>query len=227
VGVLLVATAAAEPIRFSRLGLAALFAAAVFSLATNLALLRDGAAHFRNDYSSPARAQFAMLELARGRVDPGFDPAAAVPPSVSPVSSPAGTYFAVVDRYGSPAYSLSELGRQAEGVRQDADRILASALDLQLEASPSGRPAEGCRELRGTAGGEAIGFEFPPGGASLRVRAAAPTPVTMGRFAESPSVQLGSLSPFETATLAIPPDSAPNPWRASVGGARSVRVCAP
>ena len=227
VGVLLVATAAAGGIRFSRLGLAALFAAAAISLATNLALLRDGAARFRNDYSSPARAQFAMLELARGHVDPGFDPAGAVPPDVSPVSSPAATYFAVVDRYGSPAYSLSELERQADGVRQDGDRILASALGLHLEASASGGPAKRCRDYRSTGAGEAIVFELPAGGASLHVRAAGPSPVAVGRFADTTSVELGSVSPGETATLAIPSDSAPNPWRASVGGARSVKVCGP
>jgi hypothetical protein len=224
IGVLLVATDAARSIRFSTLGIAALFAAAAFSLATNIALLRDAAAHFRNDYAAPARAQFAMLELARDTVDPAFDPAAAVPPDVSPVSSPAGTYFEVVDRYGSPAFSLRELERQSESVRQDADRILASAHGVGLAPGRS-RPTGECRRLAGDPPGGAVGFELPPGGARLRVQSASPAPVTLGRFATVPSIELGTLSPGETATLAIPPDASSRPWRASVAGTRSVTVC--
>jgi hypothetical protein len=225
IGVLLVATDAARSVRFSILGLAVLFAAAAFSLATNIALLRDAAAHFRDDYSAPARAQFAMLELARDTVDPAFDPASAVPPDVSPVSSPAGTYLEVVDRYGSPAFSLAELQRQSDSVRQDADRILASALGVGLTPGPARTEGE-CRRLRSAAPDGAVGIELPPDGARLRVQGTSPATVTLGRFATVPSVELGRVSPGRTATLSIPPDSAPNRWRASVGGARSVTVCA-
>ncbi len=44
------------------------------SVATNLALLRDGAAWFRNEYSAPTRALFTSLDLASGRVNPHFIP---------------------------------------------------------------------------------------------------------------------------------------------------------
>ena len=222
VGVLLVATAAADRIRFSRLGLAVLFIAAGLCIATNVALLRDGAAQTREVRSSPTGAYFAALELARGHVDPNF---AVVPREVSPVPSPAATYFGVVDRYGSPAPSLSELERQGEDVRQGADRILASALGLRLEASSS-RPDGGCRRLRAEQPGAPVGFELPRGGASLRVRAAGPAAVSLGRFATRPSVEAGELSPGERATLRIPSDSSLKPWRAAVAGARSVEMCA-
>jgi hypothetical protein len=141
------------------------------------------------------------------------------------VPSPAATYFGVVDRYGSPAPSLSELERQGEDVRQGADRILASALGLRLEASSS-RPDGGCRRLRAEQPGAPVGFELPRGGASLRVRAAGPAAVSLGRFATLESVEAGELSPGERATLRIPSDSSPRPWRASVAGASSVEVCA-
>jgi hypothetical protein len=225
VGVLLTTTATASGIRFSRLGLGALFAATAVSLATNLALLRDGAALFR-DYSSRTRAQLAMLELARDRVDPYFD-ADEVGANIPPNSPDAGAYLAGVDRYGSPAFPLAEVARQSDSVRQAADQVLASALELQLVPSHSGaRSGEACRHIRSSEAGEPITFEVPTGGARMRVRAAAPASVAVGRFATSQSAELGDLSPGEQATLRIPPDSSPTPWRASATDARSVTVCA-
>jgi hypothetical protein len=225
VGVLLVATDAARGFRFSRRGLAFVFIAAALSLATNIALLRDGASWFRETQSSRIGTQFAMLELARDRVDPNFDPVAMLPPDARVSMEPA-TYFAAIDQYGSPAPSLSEIERFDEDVRQGADLILTSALGLRLEASSSRRPDGACRRLEAEQPGAPLGFELPRGGASLRVQVAGPAAVTLGRFATSPSVELGDLSPGERATLRIPSDSSLKPWRAAVAGARSVEMCA-
>ena len=221
VAVLLVATDAARASRFSRFGLAALFIAALLSVATNVALLRDGAAWFRDVQSGRIGAQFAMLELARDRVNPGFDPVGIVPELVS---VRAAEYFATIDRYGSPAPSVAELERQNEDIRESADQILARALALRLEASSS-RPDGGCRQLNAVQTEAPLGLELPRGGASLRVQAPGPAAVTLGRFGELPSVEFGSLSPRQTATLRIPPDASPRPWRAGVAGASSVEVC--
>ena len=223
VGVLLVAAAAATRIRFSKLGLVALFAAAAVSLATNLAVLRDGAGAFRNDYSPKAGAQFAMLELARDQVDPGFDPEAALP-DVSPVGANAAFYFSVVDEFGSPAFTLAQLEAQPEGIREFSDQVLASALALRLEGPSSSPPAEECVTL--PAGPtRTIAFDVPSGGATLRVSGAGLAALTLGRFADVPSAEVGSLSPGGTAALRIPPDDSPTPWRATIAGAQSAIVC--
>jgi len=221
VAVLLVATDAARASRFSRAGLAALFIAALLSVATNLALLRDGAAWFRDLQSGRIGAEFAMLELARDRVDPGFDPVGIVPELVS---VRAAEYFATIDRYGSPAPSLAELERQGEDARESADQILARALALRLEAS-SPRANGRCRRLNAVEAEAPAGFELPRGGAMLRVQAPGPAALTFGRFGDLPSAELGSLSPRQPATLRIPPDASPRPWRAAVAGASSVEVC--
>jgi hypothetical protein len=222
VGVLLVATAAAQGLRFSRLGVLALFIGVVFSLATNIALMADGAAQTRNHRSPRARAYFTALELARGRVNPDFK---LVPEQATRVESPAPTYFEAADRYGSLALSLAELQQQREDVRQYADGVLVGAFGLRPEASSS-RPKGGCLRL-GTAQAAAPGgFELPRGGASLRVRGPSPADLTLGRFGDLPAVELGSLSPRQPATLRIPPDASPRPWRAAVAGASSVEVCA-
>jgi hypothetical protein len=219
VAVLLVGVAAVPSIRFSKRRLAILFAAAALCLGANLALLRDGGGVFR-DYSAGVQSQLAVLELARDRVDPNFDP-----PEVSLVTAPASAYFAVLDRYGSAAYSLAELERQSEVVREAADRALSDELELRLEASRAGAPPGRCETVAPDAPGAAIAFELPRGGATLRVRGAAPATLTLGRFADLPSAELGSLSPGEFATLRIPPDASPSAWFASVAGARSLTVC--
>jgi hypothetical protein len=223
ISVLLLAVGAATPIRFSKLGLIALFGACAVSLATNLAQLRDGAGPFRTGYSIAVRAELAMLELARDHVRPGSQ----VDFPEFNLSVPAERYLTAVDRYGSPAFPLPELERQGEGVRQRADQSLASLLDLRLEEAPAGRPADGCRRVRSGTPAGPIELELPPGGATFRAAEGGPAPVTVGRFADSASVDLGRLSPGERATLEIPPDTSARSWRATVGGASSIQVCEP
>ena len=225
VGALLVATAAARGVRFSKLGLAALFGACAISLATNVALLRDGGAFFRSSYSIPLRSQLTVLELARGHVDPGFAGVKVL--GTFGNVAPAGPYLEAVDRYGSLGLSLAELERQSATVREDADQVLASALELRLRPSPSPEAAGRCRRFRAGSQDSPAAFELPVGGATIRARATAPGKVAVGRFASAPTAEVGSLSPGETATLRIPPDSSPSPWHASVAGAKSVQVCAP
>jgi hypothetical protein len=219
VGVLLVATDAARGTRFSKLGLAALFAACAISLATNVALLRDAGRSFR-DSSTEARAQFGALELARGHVDPEFAGITAL--GVFKSVAPAGPYFDVLDEYGTLGLSLAELESQSESVRQGADRVLADALELRLEPS-SARPAGECQRAVSTELG--IIFELPAGGASISTAGGESAAVRLGRFG-APSVEMGSLPPDAAAKLRIPPDSSPKPWVAVVTGARSAEMCA-
>jgi hypothetical protein len=225
VGVLLVAAAAASGTRFSRAGVAILFAVSTVSLATNLLLLRGGASEFRNAYSAPLRANLAMVELARGQVAPGFDPSAGV--RALSVSSPsAAEYLAASDRYGSLAFSLPELAAEPELIRQRADQTLARALGIGLEPSRSRPAVRRCEVIRSASPGEPIVFPLPPGGATLTTRGEAPGELTVGRFATVPRVHVGVLQPGGGAMLRIPTDSSPAPWRASVTGPSALEACA-
>ena len=219
VGVLLVGAAALPPMRFSKRGLAILFAAAALSLGANLAFLGDGGTVYR-DFAAKLRSQLAVLELARDHVDPNFDP-----PEADLVFEPASAYFGVVDRYGSAAYSLPELEKQSEDVREEADRALTSELELRLEPAEVGAVSRSCNTVRSEAPGAAIGVFLPLGGASLTAEGTAPATVTLGRFG-LPTAEVGSLSPGVAAMLRIPPDASPKGWLSSVAGARSVEVCA-
>ena len=222
--VLLVATDAMRGIRFSRRGLALLFGIAAIGVATNVVLLREGSA-FTRDYSAAVRADLAAVELARDRVDPDFRPLQHAPLGQF-FTTTAGEYFVAADRYGSPAFSPSELERAGEGAREQADRTLADALRLRLRPSPGGPAGSACRRPGGQRPGAPIEFELPVDGAELTARAAGPAPLTVGRFADLPSVDLGALRPGRRERLAIPADAEERPWRASVRGATSVRVCA-
>ncbi len=73
--VLLVAAALIGRTRPSNSVAIGLLLIAAVGLATNLALLRDGAEYFRNEFSAPARAQFTMLDLARRSGRRGLRPA--------------------------------------------------------------------------------------------------------------------------------------------------------
>jgi hypothetical protein len=223
VAVLLVATDAARSVRFSRLALAALFAACALSLATNIALLREGASFIRG-YSAVIRADLAMAELAGDRADPSFEPLRDAPFGGF-FSTPISTYLAVVDEFGSVGFTPSELEEQNEPVREGADRVLADAFRLRLTTPSTPPRVESCRMARPARPGGPIVTELPAGGGALRARGGAPATVSVGRFGTAPSVDVGAVAPGETAVLRIPTDSAPEPWRAAVIGANSVEVC--
>jgi hypothetical protein len=225
VGVLLIATAAAAGVRFTRVGLAAVVAATAISLATNVAFLRDGGRYFRSEYSAPALSAFTVIELARDRVDPGFN-TEDVLPDESPVGTTAALYLEVADRYGSPALSVSELERQPEPAREYADRLSASALGVTLEPTSAASPPRGCDTVRRPAGAATIEAPLAPGGAEIRDPRGAAAEVSLRRFADIAAVELGTVPPGAAARLRVPPDRAPDhPWTASVSGPRSIELC--
>jgi hypothetical protein len=221
--VLLVASAAVAGVRLSRRGLVVLFAVAAVALVTNLTLLRDGTAWFRNYYSPRAKAQFAMLDLGRGRVDPGYDPVYVLPEHAV-VSTPAGEYLDATARYGSPGFSVDELAEQPEEVRAVADLILVSALAIALEpATAAGTNFGDCQRIP-SAGG-AVAVELPNGGASVRMLSAAGGALSVGRFADVPSAEIGELPPGAPVTLDLPADSSSTPWRVLVATPEPLDIC--
>ena len=216
--VLLVASAAVGGIRFTRAGILALFAVTGMALATNLSLLRDGAAWFRTAYSAPTRALFTSFDLAKGTVAPNY----LAPPGDAKVLVPAGSYFAVTERYGgTPGFSPAELARQPENVRSLADRILASALRLKLQPA---MPLEGrsCRPLPRVAGTAALELH---GNETVRIRSPRGGTVALGRFSETTPISLGQLKPGVPASLRLPSDASPMPWHLKVTTKGPVDAC--
>jgi hypothetical protein len=172
------------------------------------------------------RGNLTAMEIARNTVDPaffleeefadtGFD------------HIDAASYFAAVDDFGSPAYTIAELRESSEATRFAADKVLLNALRVAVEPiAASAIPRGNCFTAQG--GRE---FDVPPGGVAIK---AGPEPVAdiqMRRFAtptgsESPPVDFETEVPSHQAVeLAIPEDLSTVPWKLQLE-AGSATVCA-
>jgi hypothetical protein len=214
--VLVVAAEALAGIRPSRAVIIALAIVAVLALGANLRRLSDGASFLRG-YSTRQRAQLTALEVARPHLRPGF----AVQEAFLAIK--ARPYLAAVDRNGSPAFTPSELAAQPEGIREAADTTLASAIGLGL-----GRPAPGlrpgnCQRFASSPTRALLFAARPPG---ILIRADVPTAVSVSRFADQPTVSLGSTPAGKPSTLRIPRDALRAPWYVGVSAnGHPVTVC--
>jgi hypothetical protein len=203
--------------------LGAVAAVGAVGLASNLVLLRDAARIYRGPYTDEVRAQLAAIDVARDHVKPDFNPSAVeVGTYLGGIGSAwdalgfvgeqgTAAYLEASLRYGSPAFSVSELERESEVVRSHVDAVLAGALELSLE--PTWRPDERrCQWVRGDAPATA---RLPTGGAYLRARNPETVDVNVRRFATGQTTPAGALS-GGWMELEIPTDRAPNPWYVSI-----------
>lgn len=190
----------------------------------NLAQARSGAVYL-NAYSDNARAQLAMLELARDRVNPEFNPAHDAKGSASILLVVgAGGYLAGVDRYGhSPAYTIDELSGRSEEVRHGADDVLVKALALRPTAPRGHAASAGCWTVRPNRDGVPTPFELPVAGVVLD--GPQPATVHVRRFADRTFVEVGDTLAGTRSELRLYPDAAARPWVGAVESAGPVRVC--
>jgi hypothetical protein len=225
VAVLLVVTDAARGLRLSHRELLGLLGAAILALGANISAARNQSGALRTE-AAQVRAQLTAIQLARDRVDPAFVPGAGPLQSITQnpnLAARAGPLLAAVDRVGSFAFSLAELERQAEPVRELADSTLAGALRLGLTPVPPPIAGQKCVRIGGRGATPLALALHPPG---VELRASIVQPVTLARFGTVPSAIVGILTPGVLATLAIPVDRATKPWRVVFPGAHPLTVCA-
>jgi hypothetical protein len=182
--------------------------------------LRDAAGGLAN-IAHKERGGLGALELARGRVNPGF----VLTEQNSGVdylgALDAGSYFSAVDAYGSPAYSPAELVTAPVSARVSADMVSAAALGIRL--APGGQAVSGaCLRLDPRT---APTFAIPTRG--ILLTASGPgTQVSLRRYASgSFPVQLGTLTPGTPELLRIPTDRSTRPWSAQLTGGAGVTTC--
>jgi hypothetical protein len=211
------------------LALAALIA---ISLPAGLAKLSDGRDLQLVDARS-SRAEYAMLELAAGRVAPDYAPSAdpavraAGPAPFVFAALDARTYFAAAERVGSLAYSLEEVRALPEPYRRGADVTLAQALAVPSSLRPAQPPVDrpACRPS-GDAPAATSAFDLPSGGLVVRPLGDGAVELSIGRFADDgPSFALGRLPPGRWTELRFPVDAAPDPWRVFTAG--PIELCPP
>lgn len=210
-GAILLLVLAAEAWRGARVSGAvvlAAFALAAVAIPANLVKLHDGR-RFLSDSATASRTEYAMLELAGAEGDPAYTPysdpeLAAIAPAPQ-LGLDAATYLDAAAAQGSIAFSLGEVESQPDQIRRLADATLAHSLGIGLE--PAAEPA-GTGECERASSGA----ELPSGGALLS-RGPSPTPIGLARFGDTAGVDLESVEPGSWATLAIPADESPTPWR--------------
>ena len=225
VGAIAVLLVGAEALRSRRyLGPVALALLAVFCVAlpAGLAKIADGREQQLVDAVS-SRTQYAMLELARERVDRGYQPQsdpvvlAAGPPPFGGLR--AGDYFPAADRIGPLGFDLDVVRALDDLYRRVADATLAQALGLSPAPAEAPERGSACRPPA------ASPVEIGAGSVYVRSTSGAATALMLGRFADAPSLEIGSLEPGRWYVLRIPADSARDRWRLAAAG--PIAICAP
>ncbi|MFL6163859.1 MAG: hypothetical protein ACJ74U_16770 [Jatrophihabitantaceae bacterium] len=233
IAVLLGAIEALRDIRLPRLAVALLAVATAASVWTGLAQLRLGARSL-TAVDTYARADFAALE--HSKPDSGYLPNRRLLPVVT-----AGGYLSAIRGLGSPAMPFDQLPSQPPGARNDADRVLRQAGNLQrAPAGPqptggtvltvgAGVPTDlsviaGCQLVRPSApaGPVALRLQLPAAGitfsspAAIRLRARRFGP-TLATYGQLPAGQVTLLRPL--------PDGVPVPWLIQLSSSAPVRLC--
>ena len=194
----------------------AIAAVVALSLAANLAIERE-AGRFLRSSSTATRADFAMIELARRHVDPGFVPSTGVLPVLEGAEAVPANLFPAFDRNGSPSYTILEVMSLDEPYREEADQVLAEALTIAPRAIAATPPGHGCRRADGRA------FPIPRGGAVLRTGEAAS--LSLRRFGDGYSVHAGMVPAHRATALTIPRDAARARWWGQLAPSEEVTLC--
>jgi hypothetical protein len=222
-GIVLMALLASElavGLRIRRSAVVLVVLAGVAAALINGTQLRNAARGLAN-IAQQQRGGLGALELARGRVNPGFE----LTQQNSGVDYlgllDAGSYFSAVDAYGSPAYSPAELVTAPPAAQVSADMVSAAALGIRL--GPGGQAVPGaCVRLDPRA---APTFPVPAQGVVLTANGPG-TQVSLRRYASASfPVQLGTIAPGTPELLRIPADRSTRPWSARLTGGGGVTAC--
>jgi hypothetical protein len=224
VGAVLAILIAADAVRKQLSGpaTATLFVLVAIALPANVdALLAGRHQDVLHADIAKSRVEFAMLDLAGERVDPGYmvsaDPRVVAVGGGLFLGLPAGAYLDAAADNGSIGFSLEEVRRQPEELRVIADAALAGALGLELRPAAPPRGARECEALAPGAG--AASAELAPGRTFLLAHGRRPVTVGLRRFASAgEGVPIARLRPGGWAAIAIPRDSAREPWRIVADG---------
>jgi len=200
-------------LRIGRPALAAIAVVAVFSVASNLDQLHDAYEGTYHPISQLEKAGLGALDIAEGTVEPGFVLSEDIV-DTGFVNVDAGSYFAAREAHGSPAYSEAEIAAAPQFVRYAADKVLFGALGIELETLPaSAVPAKGCETVPSDGAASDL-LRLPPGGIAIRAGNAPIERFEVSRFSTgSAPVLVAGIGAGEAGRLAIPRDTASEPWR--------------
>lgn len=218
--VLIVGAWLAAGLRWRRPALIALFIVAAAGVITNIAQLRAAGAFGRAE-AAQQRAYLAGVEIAGPNANPSYVPEDGPSQVRYWIGHDIGDYLKAVGSYGSIGYSPAQVRDLDEPLRKLTDQGLVQSLGLALTPSTGSAPRRGCVRL-GPEPGATPSLELAPGQAAV-LESDQATAVNAGRFADAPSVAVGTLQPDEAMTLAPPADGLADPWQ--VSSATPARAC--
>jgi hypothetical protein len=214
--VLMITAGLLDGVRFQRRLLIPALVVLAAAVVPNSVFFHEAYESYRRT-SQIERADLAALEITRPRVDPAFR-IEEEDADTGYVPLEAGPYFEARDADGLPAYTEAELAEAPEHARVPGDKVMAAALGVKLAP---GRIGKSCHPA--PIDGGALVLPLDRGGAALI--AAKPLQLALGRFSESFPVALAELRPGTWATLRIPPDLSPQPWKLRVRGEGQLTIC--
>ncbi len=199
---------------------------AVVAVAGNLWALNDGFSKSRSA-TDVVRGDLAGLEIAADTVDPGFVLDGDNSGFNYFTLVDAGSYLSAAEKFGSPAYTPTELADAPEASKVAADKVLVAALGLHLEPGSAAGPINGpgCERIEGSGDGPGS-VNLPTGGAVITAPSKAGAEILIRRYATSDPLDLGQIPAGTAATLSIPADRSEQPWQVAVAaGGGAVTVC--
>ncbi|HEU4802703.1 MAG TPA: hypothetical protein VFS73_05955 [Solirubrobacterales bacterium] len=174
------------------------------------------------DQAKDVRAQIGIVSSGPDVPDPGLSISDLGPPASAQIVAPIGPLLSFEREYGPLGYSADELRAQADAVRLGADFVLIRALGIGAGEIPAGQALKtsGCVTRRPAADGYTT-FELSPGLNVVRLErdpGAAGATLDLGRFADVPDVEIGTLRAGRRNVIVLPGDGLAEPWRARTTG---------
>lgn len=202
----------------------------VLAVMPNLVHLKDGY-EWLKEQTVLTRADMGAMEIASRTMKPEFVLGPEVAGTASLINVNGGDYPEAVRKWGSPAYTPSEIAAAPEVGRHAADVVLSQALPLKtvtvLEGyEPSLVSGSKCTAI--PAGGEAVP-EVPVGPGTTRVviGLGGQAALSMRRFAQTEyPVSISSGPGGSVVELKVPKDNAPEyPWHLHIAAEQGTWVC--
>jgi hypothetical protein len=216
-----------QGVRLSRVALVAAAAVTALAIGPNLAMLKEGSSHLKNE-SVLTRADTAAIEISRRTVDPDFQLTLEVAGTPSLINVYAGKYLEAVDEFGSPAYTPAGLAAAPVPGRRQADIVLGAALPVSTSTTPHEFDAKASADC--VEAGPDGRAEVPVAAGATRIELA-PGPaagIGLRRFADEGDypLVLPSLPGGTRTVLEIPEDEASQQWYLHLEAQQSALVCA-
>lgn len=202
---LLLAASFPAPMQSRRILIGALGLLA-FAVPVNAWQMRERGADLRRQ-SDLVRARLAVIELERAVVPPTYSEGFGIPVQ-------AARYLAASDRFGGLGFTLTELDSAPSDVRLATDETLGAIVSPRIVAASS-------KDLRCDSSSDEV--ELAPGGSIVRSEEGGA--LSLRRFADGPSIEVGILAAGEAGTVELPLDGAGQPWIASTEPTSRLATC--